>query len=386
MTEYTGPTGPTGPTGNGIRYSFIDSCNQLVFVYDDGLQNTLGNVLGPTGPTGWTGSTGALGPTGVGIQLVYLDSCCNLIVVLTDGSTINAGNYASCGGPTGAPSGIYYGFITPSGSTWPAGTTPTPTSAVPTLGSFYVNLNTGVLYSFNGTIWVHAATSSTGTSPIVNPQGGILFYGPDDPAGTTIWPPVITPSPTGPTPIQGNVYMNEPTGNMYIFDDSNSWVNLQAGGMPKFRSLQMVVHVNPSTPTDGYGITLGNVLTDDGTFSLLSSSNVNTVVSLAGYSQLYLVPNNSSYLVCNIAGIYDVQMAINSLNFGPDPIPLPGDVAIYVINSANQYTYQTIGIGICATLNLVAGDKLVIYANAISNVLTYDVTNNNAYLEITRRY
>ena len=73
-TEYTGPTGPTGPTGNGIRYSFIDSCNQLVFVYDDGFQSTLGNVLGPTGPTGWTGSTGSLGPTGVGIQLVYLDS------------------------------------------------------------------------------------------------------------------------------------------------------------------------------------------------------------------------------------------------------------------------------------------------------------------------
>ena len=161
----------------------------MVFVYDDGFQSTLGNVLGPTGPTGWTGSTGSLGPTGVGIQLVYLDSCCNLIVVLTDGSTVNAGNYASCGGPTGAPSGIYYGFVVASGSTWPAGTTPAPTTSVPTLGNFYVNLTTGILYSFNGTTWVHAPTSSTGTSPIINPQGGILFYGPDSPSGTN-WPAI----------------------------------------------------------------------------------------------------------------------------------------------------------------------------------------------------
>lgn len=384
-TEYTGPTGPTGPTGNGIRYSFIDSCNQLVFVYDDGFQSTLGNVLGPTGPTGWTGSTGSLGPTGVGIQLVYLDSCCNLIVVLTDGSTVNAGNYASCGGPTGAPSGIYYGFVVASGSTWPPGTTPAPTTTVPALGNFYVNLTTGILYSFNGTTWVHAPTSSTGTSPIVNPQGGILFYGPDSPSGTD-WPVNITPSPTGPAPNNGNVYMNEPTGNMYIFDDTNTWINLQAGGMPNFRSLQMVVHVHPSTSTDGYGLTLGNVLTDDGTFSLVTSGNVNSTVSLAGYSLLYQVPNGCSSLVCNVGGVYNVQMAINSLDFGPNPLPIPGDVAIYVINSSNTYTYQTVGIGICATLNLVAGDVLVIYANGISNILTYDVTNNNAYLEIVRRY
>lgn len=385
MTEYTGPTGPTGPTGNGIRYAFIDSCNQLVFVYDNNFQNTIGNVLGPTGATGPTGPTGLLGPTGVGIQLVYLDSCCNLIVVLSDGSTINAGNYASCGGPTGTPSGIYYGFVTPSSSYWPSGTTPTPTTSVPTLGSFYVNLNTGILYSFNGTTWIHASTSSSGTYPIVNPQGGILFYGPDTPVGT-IWPPNITPSPTGPTPIQGNVYMNEPTGNMYIYDDSNSWVNLQAGSMPKFRSLQMIVHVRPSTSTDGYGLSIGNVLTNDGTFSLLTSGNVNTVVSLAGYSLLYQVPNGCSYLVCNVSGIYDVQMAINSLNFNPNPLPIPGDIAIYVINSSNQYTYQTVGIGMCATLNLIASDVLVIYANAINNILTYDITNNNAFLEITRRY
>lgn len=384
--DYTGPTGPTGPTGNGIRYAFIDSCNQLVFVYDDNMQNTIGNVMGPTGWTGPTGPTGALGPTGVGIQLVYLDSCCNLIVVLTDGSTVNAGNYSSCGGPTGAPSGIYYGYVTPSGSAWPSNITPTPTTSVPTAGSFYVNLNTGILYSFNGTIWVYASSGgSSGTTPIVNPEGGILFYGPDSPSGT-IWPTNITPSPTGPTPIQGNVYMNEPTGNMYIFDDTNSWINIQAGSMPKFRSLEMVVHIHPSTPTDGYGITLGNILTDDGSFSVATSSNVNTITSLAGYSQLYLVPNGCTSLICNIAGVYDVQMAINSLEFGPNPIPLPGDIAIYVINSSNQYTYQTVGIGICATLNLVAGDELVIYANAISNILTYDVTNNNAYLEITRRY
>ena len=385
--DYTGPTGPTGPTGNGIRYAFIDSCNQLVFVYDDNMQNTIGNVMGPTGWTGPTGPTGAIGPTGIGIQLVYLDSCCNLIIVLTDGSTINAGNYASCGGPTGAPSGIYYGYVTPSGSAWPSNISPTPTTSVPTAGSFYVNLNTGILYSFNGTTWVTAPSGgSSGSTPIVNPQGGILFYGPDSPAGTTIWPANITPSPTGPTPIEGNIYMNEPTGNMYIFDDTSSWVNLQAGSMPKFRSLEMVVHVHPSTPTDGYGITLGNILTDDGTFSVITSTNVNTIVSLAGYSQLYQVPNGCTSLVCNIPGIYDVQMAINSLEFGSNPLPLPGDIAIYVINSSNQYTYQTVGIGICATLNLAAGDELVIYANAISTILTYDVTNTNAYLEITRRY
>lgn len=385
MTEcYTGPTGPTGSTGNGIKYSFIDSCNQLVFIYDDGFQNTLGNVKGPTGYTGWTGPTGSIGPTGIGIQLVYLDSCCNLIIVLTDGSTLNAGNYSSCGGPTGAPSGLYYGFLTPSGTSWPIGTTPTPSSN-PTVGSFYVNLNSGIMYSFNGSAWTHASSSSSGTTPIVNPEGGILFFGTDSPSGVD-WPSIITPSPTGPIPIQGNVYMNEPTGNMYIYDGTDQWVNLQGGDMPKFRSYVMTVHVNPSTPSDGYGITLDNIITNDGTFSLFTSSNINTVVSLAGFTDLYQVPDGCSYLVCNVEGVYNVQMAVNSLDFTPNALPTPGDIAIYVINSGNAFTYQTVGVNICATLKLVPGDKLVIYANAISNILSYDCVNNSAYLEISRRF
>ncbi len=67
----------TGPTGNGIKYSYIDSCGNLIFVYDNNFTNTVGSVLGPTGCTGFTGCTGATGPTGNGIDFVYMDSCCN---------------------------------------------------------------------------------------------------------------------------------------------------------------------------------------------------------------------------------------------------------------------------------------------------------------------
>lgn len=379
-------TGPTGPTGNGIKYSFIDSCHQLVFVYDDNYQSTLSSVLGPTGSSGPTGPTGPIGASGIGIQLVYLDTCCNLIVVLSDGSTINAGNYASCGGSTGTSNSVYYGFLPANGNVWPQGTSPPPTTSVPPLGSVYVNLSNGILFSFNGVSWIYTTSSGTGT-PIVNPNGGILYYGPNTIAGTTTWPPEtdITPTPTGLSPIEGSVYMNDISGQMYLY--GNSWVELQSGNMPKFRSKTMTAHITPSTNTDGYGITLGNIITNDNTFSLMTSSNANLTVSLAGFTNLNQVPNNSSYLICNVSGIYNIQMAINSLDFGPQSLPLPGDIALYVIKSSGLYTFQSMGPSSIASFSLNAGDWLVIYANANNNALpAYDITNNNAYLEIVRRF
>ena len=65
----------TGPTGNGIKYSYLDTCCNLVLVYDNNFTNTVGRVCGPTGPSGPSGPYGPTGPTGNGIDFLYLDSC-----------------------------------------------------------------------------------------------------------------------------------------------------------------------------------------------------------------------------------------------------------------------------------------------------------------------
>lgn len=78
----------TGP----IKYSYINGCGNLVFVYENNCVNTVGYVLGPTGSTGVTGSTGTTGPTGNGIKYLYLDDCNEIVAVMT-GLYTNWGNW-----------------------------------------------------------------------------------------------------------------------------------------------------------------------------------------------------------------------------------------------------------------------------------------------------
>lgn len=376
----------TGPTGNGIKYSYIDSCGRLVFVYDNNYTNTVGKIDGPTGSTGYTGPKGPTGPSGVGIQLVYLDSCCNLIIVLTDGSTINAGNYSSCtdcGGPSCTSSLIYYGYLAPSGNTWPPNITPPPVNPVPTLGDFYVNVNTGCLYTFTGQSWI---TCPSDPSPVINTSGDIVFSGSDIPFGST-WPANITPTPSQSTPYVGNMYANTTNGSLYLFN--SSWNNIQSGNSVRLRTYQMTIHIAPSAGVEGYGVQLSNILINQPQF-ILNTTNVGTnTVQLVGVGALWPPPINSTYFVCNEDGIFNISLAFNYNDFSPSaPNQNTGDIVIYILDSFNNYTNQSYSPGIQGVARLGIGYKIVIYATSpsMNNILSFDVVNSSAFLEISRKF
>lgn len=156
----------TGPTGNGIQYSYIDSCGNLVLVYTNNFNNKVGNVLGPTGPTGATGTMGPTGPVGNGVEYMYMDGCCNLIAVMTNGSVVNVGTYCCSTGPTGCNTCFYYGENTPVDSSWPEGVVPTPTTESPVLGNVYISTLTGCMYIFDGVNWI--TCTAPPTLPLMN--------------------------------------------------------------------------------------------------------------------------------------------------------------------------------------------------------------------------
>ena len=379
--SYYGITGPTGPTGNGIRYSFIDGCGKLVFVYDNNMQNTIGSVMGPTGVTGPTGATGPVGPS---MQSIRTDDQSNLVVTLTDGSVMGVDNFL----PPGCT--VFYGISAPQDLTvWPLGIYPPPVTDMPQLGCIYINVNTGVLYSFNGSEWVNgfAFLSGSVSSESQSQGGGSVFYGRSKPTGS-VWPFDTTPTPSAAFPTQGDVYINSLSGSMYmLMGDTGLWTPIQtSSGMPNFKARQMTVHVRPSAPADGYGVTLGNLTIDDGTFSTVVSSNANQVTPLVDNMYLHQVPSGCVSLVCNTPGLYDVQLSMNALEFGPAPLPTPM-VHLYVVNADNQYTHQSARVGEKASFVMASGDRIVIYAAADQrgNILSYRSANNNVYLEISRR-
>lgn len=158
----------TGPTGNGIQYSYIDSCGNLVLVYTNNFNNKVGNVLGPTGPTGATGTIGPTGPVGNGVEYMYMDGCCNLIAVMTNGNVVNVGTYCCSTGPTGCNTCFYYGENTPIDSSWPEGVVPTPTTESPVLGNVYISTITGCMYIFDGINWITCTAPPTLVSPHID--------------------------------------------------------------------------------------------------------------------------------------------------------------------------------------------------------------------------
>ncbi len=374
----------TGPTGNGIKYSYLDSCGNLVLVYDNNFTNTVGNVLGPTGPTGPIGDAGTTGPTGIGIEYIYLDSCCNINIVLTNGNTILAGNYScnsSCTGLTGCNGCIHYGTLSPTGTDWPINTTPIPTT-VPVTGDTYVNINTGCYFVFNGLEWI---TCSLSEPPVVNVDGGIIFYGTDTPSND-IWPVGTLPVPSS-NAIIGNVYANQDTGNLYLYNGTN-WYNIQSGDSVKYRSTIITTHIVPSSGVVGYAVQLSNDITLTTAFTKLTTGAGSGTVDLIGPSAFWPPPVNSTYFVCNEAGVYNITCGFNYNEFLPlAPLQNTGDVVFYILDSSNVYTNQLCTVGANATIILGVGYKIVVYTSTNSNnLLTFDVVNNNAYTEFSRKY
>jgi hypothetical protein len=375
----------TGPTGNGIKYSYLDSCGNLVLVYDNNFTNTIGNIHGPTGPTGINGAIGTTGPTGNGVDFVYLDSCCNLVMVMTNGNTINVGNYLcnnSCTGLTGCDSCIYYGTVNPSGTDWPINTIPS-SSSPPIVGNVYVNINTGCLYIFNGLQWVTCPTTSP---PTVNVNGGIIFYGDTTPTND-IWPLSTLPIPSANAVI-GNVYANQDTGNLYLYNGTN-WYNFQGGDFIKYRCTSMTIHIVPSSGIVGYATELTDDVTVTSSFTKLTTVSGSGTVDLVGPSLLWPPPINSTYFVCNEAGVYNLTCGFNYNQFVPyAPSQNTGDVVFYVLDSTNTFTNQSCTVGSNTTIVLDVGSKIVVYTSTLNtnNLLTFDAINTNVYVEFARKY
>jgi len=155
-TGYTGYTGDTGPTGLGIAQASVGDSGNLIIIYDNGIFNNAGYVIGPTGPTGYTGPTGPTGytgytgytgdtgPTGNGIVSSSISETGDLLITYTDTTVVNVGHVVGPTGYTGytgdtGPTG-YTGYTGYTGDTGPTGPTgPTGTNGTNGQSSSYFN-------------------------------------------------------------------------------------------------------------------------------------------------------------------------------------------------------------------------------------------------------
>lgn len=143
----TGPTGPTGPDGNGIQYSYIDQCGNLIFVYDNNYVDNAGPIPTATGPTGPIGTTGPTGPSGVGIDYISMNNCNQIVITLSNGTRITL-DISSLTQDVVVPMLYYYGTENPTTAGWPPNTTPTPTKD-PKIGNVYINIRNGYFFVFS---------------------------------------------------------------------------------------------------------------------------------------------------------------------------------------------------------------------------------------------
>lgn len=172
----------TGPTGNGIKFSYLDSGGNLVFVYDNNFSNTVGSVLGPTGNTG---PTGAAGPVGNGIESISMDSSRNLVMTMTRGNVITVDGYGrGCG--SGDPAGsaiLHFGPNAPPAlPVWPDYTTPIPILP-PLTGDAYLDTTTGQVSTFNfiDSAWIPSGVKYRGTGVVIHvaPSSARQMYATD---------------------------------------------------------------------------------------------------------------------------------------------------------------------------------------------------------------
>lgn len=368
----------TGPTGNGIKYSYIDSCGNLIFVYDNNFTNTVGSVLGPTGYTGFTGCTGATGPVGNGIDFVYMDSCCNLVMVMTNGNILNVGNFCcGCTGTTGScDTGviIYYGpNVPPVTATWPANTTPVPLLP-PLIGNVYCDITTGCFYIFDGSMWETC------------PNQNSLFYGTGIPTGIN-WPVDTLPTPTSIFPTDGNVYVNDVNGGMYLYKTlTNTWDNFQSGSFVKYLATGMLTHFVPSTANQLYATEIQTDILTTGSFTKVLTISGTTINNVGTY---WPPPVNSTYFVCNVKGVYNLTFGFDYNESTPSTPVNTGNVVLYVLDSSNNYTNQMCAVGENTTVILGVDYKIVIYtmsSNTFDNLLTFDTINVDTFFEFTRKY
>jgi hypothetical protein len=180
----TGPTGPTGAQGASITLLgtvptevdlpadgntsndayLVESVGEL-FVWDGTQWNSVGQIVGPTGPQGITGPNGATGPTGAtgpqGVNIVMRASVANVAALPSSGNQVNDGrivdedgNLYIWTGTEWSDAGQIVGPQGPQGITGPTGDTG-PTGATGPTGNsggitFTITANGTTDYVING--------------------------------------------------------------------------------------------------------------------------------------------------------------------------------------------------------------------------------------------
>jgi len=184
-----GTNGKNGSDGRGVTKFDIVNGN-LVVQYTDGVEQTIGKVVGRDGVAGATGATGAKGETGVsgkdgrGILSTGLESG-SLIVRYSDGTTENLGYVvgpAGANGADGAPGKDGVGTTGATGATGPQGEQgpqgvagPPGTNGISITDVQVDNTGTVVVYYSNNTSAVAGKVIvSSITSMVCDPNTDIL--------------------------------------------------------------------------------------------------------------------------------------------------------------------------------------------------------------------
>jgi hypothetical protein len=214
---YGGLVGPTGPqgasinikgtvatvgalpsTGNTVNDAYIVTADGDLYVWTGSAWANVGQIIGPTGPTGSAGPTGNLGPTGPTGNLG------------PTGPTGAAGSGSTVAGPTGptgltGPTGPQGDASTVAGPTGPTGSTgAASTVAGPTGPTGATGAASTVAGPTGPTGATGAASTVAGpTGPTGSTGAASTVAGPTGPTGSTGAASTVA-GPTGPTGATGS--------------------------------------------------------------------------------------------------------------------------------------------------------------------------------------
>ena len=225
-TGNTGATGPTGATGN------------------TGATGPTGNtgVTGPTGPTGATGATGLTGPSAVISETPPLDPIEGLKWVRASDAklfTWYSGQWVDLSIP--GPRGVTGATLALSGSY------PLISQLSATVGNpgeiYYVEENQS-LYIWDADLytWVDLGRFAGPTGPTGLPGTGISVKG-SYPSFTDITTNITNP-------VDGDAYVDNSTGDLYVWSDTAGWVN---AGSVRGNGITDIVDNGDGTLTITYG-------------------------------------------------------------------------------------------------------------------------------------
>ena len=247
-TGPVGPTGVTGPTGVGITLVTDNGDGTLTITYANGATAITSDltgptgVTGPTGPTGPTGATGLTGPSAVISETPPLDPIEGLKWVRASDAklfTWYSGQWVDLSIP--GPRGVTGATLALSGS-YPLISQLSATVGNP--GEIYYIEENQSLYIWDADLytWVDLGRFAGPTGPTGLPGTGISVKG-SYPSFTDITTNITNP-------VDGDAYVDNSTGDLYVWSDTAGWVN---AGSVRGNGITDIVDNGDGTLTITYG-------------------------------------------------------------------------------------------------------------------------------------